>query len=380
MPSETIPTGRPPGRGAYSRGADAAPARHASAGSAPPVFDLVAWYTLSGVLVGIVCGTLLFWFIEVHIAGIVEAEASRRAVDQVHLGVLSSATPADLEAPHTAEKAEDLRLRLQPLLSRVAEHESGIVGLNIIADDGTVVYSDTPGAQGVVIPPGEQQLLAGALAGRVKVARSELTGPEHAQRRAQYPSAIEVYVPIVFDGSVLGAYEIYEDATFLETTAQLAAAIVVVSTCLVFHVLGRVVARRRRLVDAAPSVVSAAPLARPLRRASGAFRPSRGPDLTPRERQVLALLATSDSYHEIAQALVVSDETVRTHVKRILRKLQTPNRTQAVVLAMRTGILTPPALESWSPLANHDGPPSPNSPCRVTHVTPTRDGSPRARA
>jgi DNA-binding CsgD family transcriptional regulator len=283
-------------------------------------------------------------------------------VDQVHLGVVSSATPFDLEAPHTADKAEDLRLRLQPLLSRIAERESGIIGLNIIATDGTVVYSDTPGAQGLVIPPGEQQLLAGALAGRVKAARSELTGPEHAQRRAQYPSAIEVYVPIVFDGAVHGAYEIYEDGTFLEATAQLAAAAVVVGTCLVFHVLGRVVARRRRFGSAEAGVVSPAPAAGRIRRTSGAFRARRGAELTPREQQVLALLATSDSYHQIAEALVVSDETVRTHVKRILRKLETPNRTQAVMVGMRAGILKPTSLESSSPLTNRDGPPSPIHP------------------
>ena len=316
------------------------------------MFGLVGWYTLCGILVGIVCGTLLFWFIELHIAAIVQDEASRRAVDQVHLGLMSSATPSDLEAPHTAEKAEDLGVRLRPLLSRLADHESGVVGFNIIAADGTVVYSDTPGAQGLVVPPGEQQLLADALAGQVKVARSELSGPEHAQRRAQHQSAIEVYVPIVFDGSVLGAYEIYEDASFLETTAQLAAAVVLVSTCLLSHVLGRVVARRNA---ATRDVGKPAPLPGRARRASGACRATRGAELTPRERQVLALLATSDSYHEIAQTLVVSDETVRTHVKRILRKLETPSRTQAVVVAMRTGLLTPPTPESSPPLGNHEG-------------------------
>ena len=61
--------------------------------------------------------------------------------------------------------------------------------------------------------------------------------------------------------------------------------------------------------------------------------------LTPREVDILRLMATSHTNREIARQLGVSEETVRTHVKHILRKLAQPDRTQAVVAAMRAGLL-----------------------------------------
>lgn len=61
--------------------------------------------------------------------------------------------------------------------------------------------------------------------------------------------------------------------------------------------------------------------------------------LSPREVEVLALMATSATYREIGAQLFISEETVRTHVKRILTKLGQPNRTQAVIAAMRLGLL-----------------------------------------
>lgn len=62
-------------------------------------------------------------------------------------------------------------------------------------------------------------------------------------------------------------------------------------------------------------------------------------NLTAREMQVLRLMATTHAYRDIAEELVVSEETVRTHVKSILHKLRQPDRTQAVVAAMRAGVL-----------------------------------------
>ena len=70
------------------------------------------------------------------------------------------------------------------------------------------------------------------------------------------------------------------------------------------------------------------------------------PQLTQREHEVLKLMATNRSAKEIGAALFVGEETVRSHIKHILHKLNQPNRTQAVLAALRLGLIDLDQLRS----------------------------------
>ncbi|TYB41391.1 response regulator [Actinomadura chibensis] len=110
-----------------------------------------------------------------------------------------------------------------------------------------------------------------------------------------------------------------------------------------------------RLFDAVRVVAAGEALLAPAvtRRLIGEFArlrprpPSAGPGvldaLTPRETDVLRLVAEGLTNAEIAARLVVGEETVKTHVSRILRKLGLRDRVQAVVTAYETGLVLPRA-------------------------------------
>jgi len=110
--------------------------------------------------------------------------------------------------------------------------------------------------------------------------------------------------------------------------------------------------RRQQLVDAVRTIISGDTLLAPTitRRLIEEFctRPSPGTktppelaDLTPRELEVLTLLARGLSNAEITATLVVAESTVKTHIARIMAKLGLNDRAQAVIAAYESGLVRP---------------------------------------
>ena len=64
-----------------------------------------------------------------------------------------------------------------------------------------------------------------------------------------------------------------------------------------------------------------------------------GDSLTQREREILQLLADGMSNADVAQRLFISQETVKSHVRHILVKLEADTRTQAVAIALREAMI-----------------------------------------
>ena len=67
-----------------------------------------------------------------------------------------------------------------------------------------------------------------------------------------------------------------------------------------------------------------------------------GPELTTRELDVLRQLTTGRTNRAIAEALGISENTVKNHVRSILEKLQAKSRSEAVVIGLRVGLTTLP--------------------------------------
>ena len=92
-----------------------------------------------------------------------------------------------------------------------------------------------------------------------------------------------------------------------------------------------------RHAAASPDAFSAADLANAMKRR---LAPS-GPQISPREREVLGLLADGLAVSQIARKLFISESTAKTHISKLYEKLGAGNRAQAIMSAMRMGLITP---------------------------------------
>ena len=93
------------------------------------------------------------------------------------------------------------------------------------------------------------------------------------------------------------------------------------------------------LRDAGGAMIGSFGLVQVLRELEPASERTQAPTLSPRERETLALLAAGYSTEQMAQQMSISTETVRNHVKRVLRSLGASSRVEAVAKARRLGLL-----------------------------------------
>ena len=259
-----------------------------------------------------------------YLSRILLSQVAARAIDHVEVGVAPHVSPLDFQPPYTTDKLNDIDTRVDVILARAREDGSGIIRVNLFARDGTVLYSDLASLRGRMISPLTDTLVRGALAGSPGAALVSLDNPETDDLLADYGSALEASAPLILNGEVVGVYELFQDPAPINALRPLVwgtAAMLAVA----FFVLVRVAPRQLLRLRTTP-----APTPRRLVESN----------LTRREIQVLDLLAQGCTYRSIGDRLVISEETVRTHVKSILHKFGEPNRAGAVAAARRAGLLT----------------------------------------
>jgi len=171
---------------------------------------LVARYTIFGFVLAVLAATAMAWFIETQVTDILVGQLVARAVDDVDLGIGARLSRVDLEPPYTPAKLADLAARLDPIATHIRGAGSGLLRLNILARDGTLVYSDRAGERGQPRAGPVQSLRANALAGIVGSRYASGSELEAGGVEGQ-DSGLAVYAPLIVDGQVTGTFELYRD-------------------------------------------------------------------------------------------------------------------------------------------------------------------------
>ena len=296
-------------------------------------FGPLARAALVGAAAAVVIVSAVATWIESRVDAAMLKQIRMRAEDQVQLGIMPVVRAGDFEPPYSADKQADLAARLERRLARIRQSDAGIIRLNLFARDGTILYSDNPGLRGQTASPGRDELLGQALAGRPGIRVSRLEDPEDADLRPAYARAVEAYVPLVLNARVVGAYEFDTDLPSIGSIRPLVWGSLATVELIVFVSI--------------LMVLLGSSEGQPLSQSGAAgFRPARHTPLTRREFEALRLMADGLTYAQIAEVLVVDEETVRSHAKGVLRKLGQPDRASAVVAARRAGLLDSNPLAS----------------------------------
>ena len=336
--------------------------------------DLRQWVIALLVVLGLAATLGFAWLLDARVTELALSQGTTRAMDHVELGILRRVTAADFEPPYTPDKLDNLGTRLDPLLRRSRERHAGIVRVNLFARDGTILYSDRASLRGQAVSPLADAALGSALSGVSSTKLDDLSSLEDADLKVWYSEAIESYVPFVVDGQIVGAYDVYQDLAPYQPLRLMARGLMAVLLSIAAGLASILVLRRRWLgladepplpmpptaisppeADAVP-VQASMPIAEPplatLASADGGvapgattdqrlvLRPPLGrPGLTNRQLEILQLMATNSTYREIGEQLVLDEETIRSHAKRILQKLGQLDRTQAVLAAVKAGLV-----------------------------------------
>ena len=212
----------------------------------------------------------------------------------------------------------------------------------VLADDQQMVRA---GLRSLLEQTGEVEVVAEAGDGEAAIAQAQATAPDVVLMDVRMPvlDGIAATERIVTGGGprvvVLTTFDL-DDYVFRALRAGASGFLLKDAPVEDLVAALRVVARGDALLD--PAVT---------RRVIEAFARSPAPapslsgvdDLSPREHEVLALLARGASNAEIARTLVVSEATVKTHVSNVLVKLRLRDRVQAVIYAYEAGVVRPGA-------------------------------------
>lgn len=191
------------------------------------LLQAVPWMSLFGALVAAIFSIAVAGFIETRLIDFASEEVGSRAIQQIQANLATAVTEADVEPPFGAEKIEDIARRIDPAVGRLLGGPSGVLSLQIYARDGTVIYSNNLARRGQKVGSPRIPRLAAALGGSVVTRLIAISSVEESELGDRYGEVLDIFGPMILDGKVLAAYEVYQDPSPLRMVRTVAWATVV---------------------------------------------------------------------------------------------------------------------------------------------------------